>query len=255
MKISVVTVCRNAQATIADTIRSFLAQEYPHKELLIIDGASQDRTLEIARKFVRPDVRIISERDGGLYDAMNKGLRLYTGDAIGFLNADDTFHDPSALRRVADGLRNAEAVHGGLVFVESHKTKRIVRTWKGEPFRRGQFRAGWLPPHPTFYIRRSLAEKTGAFDLSYGSAADYDYMLRALELYADSAAYVSGPLVDFLVGGTSSGLKRVFLANLGCLRSRRKHLGAPLIDLAFFLKPGVKMLTQWNISAASKMDQ
>lgn len=245
MKLSVVTVCRNSDATIADTIRSFLAQEYPHKELLIIDGASQDRTLEIARAFARPDVRIVSERDAGIYDAMNKGLRLYTGDAVGFLNADDTFHDSNALSRVADGLRHAEAVHGGLVFVESHQTKRIVRTWKGEPFKPGKFRFGWLPPHPTFYIRRSLAQKTGEFDLSYSSAADYDYMLRALELYADSTAYVSGPLVDFLAGGTSSGLKSVFLANIGCLRSRRTHLGAPPIDLAFFLKPGLKMLTQW----------
>jgi glycosyltransferase len=244
MKISVITVCRNSAGTIAGTIQSFLSQTYPNKELLVIDGASTDGTLRIAKKLVSADIRIMSERDNGMYDAMNKGLRLYTGDAVGFLNADDTFHDTGALARVADGLRNAEAVHSGLVFVENHQTKKTLRTWKGEPFKRGQFRWGWLPPHPTFYIRRSLAQKIGEFDTGYGNAADYDYMLRALELHAESSAYVPGPLVDFLTGGASSGLKSVLLANIGCLRSRRKHLGAPLIDLAFFLKPGIKMLTQ-----------
>jgi glycosyltransferase len=244
MKISVITVCRNSAGTIAGTIQSFLSQTYPNKELLVIDGASADGTLRIAKKLVSADIRIISERDNGMYDAMNKGLRLYTGDAVGFLNADDTFHDTGALARVADGLRNAEAVHSGLVFVENHQTKKTLRTWKGEPFKRGQFRWGWLPPHPTFYIRRSLAQKTGEFDTSYGNAADYDYMLRALELHAESSAYVPGPLVDFLAGGASSGMKSVLLANVGCLKSRQKHLGAPLIDLAFFLKPGIKMLTQ-----------
>jgi len=244
MKISVVTACLNSERTVAETVQSFLAQTYPHKELLIIDGASTDRTVEIVRNLATTDVRIISESDRGIYDAMNKGLRLYTGDAIGFLNSNDTFHDIDALGRIAGALQTAEAVHGGLVFVKSHITKKVVRTWKGEPFKRGQFRWGWLPPHPTLYIRRSLAEKTGEFDLSYSSAADYDYMLRALELHAESTAYVPGPLVDFLAGGASSGLKRVVLANFGCLRSRREHLGAPFLDLAFFLKPGLKILTQ-----------
>ena len=244
MKISVITVCRNSAATITDTIQSFLSQTYPSKELLVIDGASTDRTLGIARGLANADVRIISERDKGMYDAMNKGLRLYTGGAVGFLNADDTFHDAGSLARIADGLQNTEAVHSGLVFVENHETKKTLRTWRGTPFKRGQFRWGWLPPHPTFYIRRSLAERTGEFDSSYGNAADYDYMLRALELHAVSSAYVPGPLVDFLVGGASSGMKSVLLANIGCLKSRRKHLGAPLIDLAFFLKPGIKILTQ-----------
>jgi glycosyltransferase len=244
MKISVITVCLNSAATITGTIQSFLSQTYPSKELLVIDGASTDRTLGIARELANADIRIISDRDKGMYDAMNKGLRLYTGDAVGFLNADDTFHDAGSLARIADGLQNAEAVHSGLVFVENHETKKTLRTWRGTPFKRGQFRWGWLPPHPTFYIRRSLAERTGEFDSCYGNAADYDYMLRALELHALSSAYVPGPLVDFLVGGASSGMKSVLLANIGCLKSRRKHLGAPLIDFAFFLKPGIKMLTQ-----------
>lgn len=246
-KISVVTACYNAERTIGWTIKSFLAQTHRRKELLIIDGASTDRTLKIAKRLATADVRIISERDNGIYDAMNKGLRLYTGDAIGFLNADDTFHDAGALMRIAGGLHMAEAVHSSLRFVRDHKTKEVVRIWKGEPFKRGQFRKGWMPPHPTFYMRRSLAERTGEFDLSYSTAADYDYMLRAFELHAESTMCVLGPLVDFQAGGKSSGIGSVVRANVNCLRSRRKHLGAPPLDLAFFLKPGRKILTQTTI--------
>lgn len=244
MKISVVTVCFNSEATIARTIRSFLSQTYPHKEILIIDGASSDRTLEIINEFSHPDIRVVSEKDSGIYDAMNKGLRLYAGDAIGFLNSDDTFHDVDALARIAGGLQHAEAVHSGVIVVKSHETKQVARTWRGEPFKRGQFRWGWMPPHPTFYVRRSLAEKIGEFDLSYSIAADYDYMLRALELHAESTIYVPGPLIDFLIGGRGSGFGQVLGANFACLRSRRRHLGAPFLDLAFFLKPSFKILTQ-----------
>lgn len=214
MKISVVTTCHNSEATIAWTIRSFLSQTYPHKEMLIIDGASTDRTLEIAKKFVSSDIRIVSEPDNGMYDAMNKGLRLYTGDAIRFLNSDDTFHDTDALDRIADGLKKADAVHSGVVFVKSHETKRIVRTWKGKSFKRGQFRWGWLPPHPTFYIRRSLAERTGEFDLSYASAADYDYMLRALELHAEIGGLCARAPGGFLGRGCEFGIKKRYSRQL-----------------------------------------
>lgn len=241
MKISVVTISLNSASTIARTVQSFLSQTYSDKELLVIDGGSSDNTLDIVGRLATADIRIVSERDQGIYDAMNRGLRLYSGDAVGFLNSNDTFHDDDALTRVAAGLTDAEAVHSGIVVVENHETKRIVRRWTGEPFKRGTFRRGWMPPHPTFYVRRSLAERTGEFDLGYSTAADYDYMLRALELHANSVTYIPGPLVDFMAGGTSSGLFSVLRANLACLKSRRKHLGAPPLDLAFFLKPGLKL--------------
>lgn len=238
MKISVVTVCFNSQRTIAHTIRSFLAQSHAERELLIIDGKSNDGTLDVVKQFADPRIRVISESDRGIFDAMNKGLRLFSGDAVGFLNSDDAFHDDGALARIADGLAKAEAVHSGVEMVSDHETKRLVRSWKGEPFESGAFRRGWMPPHPTFYVRRSLAEKTGAFDLRYPIAADYDYMLRALELHATSTELVPGILVDFMMGGNSTGkLSAVLRANLECLRSRRENLGVAAIDSAFFLKP------------------
>ncbi len=129
------------------------------------------------------ELRVWSEPDRGIYDAMNKGLRLYGGDAVGFLNSDDTFHDSSALASIAAGLAEAEVVYGDLIFVSDHRSKRVLRTWKAGQYQRRSFQFGWLPPHPTFYIRRSLADRIGPFDLNYGSAADYDFMLRAMELH------------------------------------------------------------------------
>ncbi|MGH6828640.1 MAG: glycosyltransferase family 2 protein [Rhizomicrobium sp.] len=245
MKISVVTPSFNSQATIAATIRSFLAQDHRDKEMLVIDGGSSDATLAIAREFASPLIGIVSEKDRGVYDAMNKGLKLYGGDAVGFLNANDTFHDARSLSRIAQALEAAEAVHGGVRMVADRRTGRTLRFWKGEPFEPGKFRRGWMPPHPSFYIRRSLADRTGQFDLSYDIAADYDFMLRALEFHAASTACISEALVDFTVGGKSSGsLIKVLKGNLECLRSRRANLGAPLLDWAFFLKPGLKLLRQ-----------
>lgn len=247
MKISVVTVCLNSEATIAGTLRSFAEQTHPDKELLLIDGGSQDETVSIARSFQHPALRIFSEPDNGIYDAMNKGLAVYRGDAVGFLNSNDTFHDASALASIAEGLASAEAVYGDLIFVSDHKSKMVVRSWKAGPFNRGSFRSGWLPPHPTFYIRRELAGRTGRFDLQYGSAADYDFMLRALELHAATVHYIPRILVDFQNGGQSSGSVTGYIrANLLCLQSRRRHLRSPLVDIALIAKP-LRKLAQFQL--------
>jgi glycosyltransferase len=238
MKISVITVCFNSEKTIADTISSFLAQTHADREMVVVDGCSTDRTLEIVRSFREPSIRIFSEPDGGIYDAMNKGLRLYQGDAFGFLNSDDMFHDSSALERISAGLQNSDVVYGDVLFVTDQRQKRPVRTWRAGPYRRGCFRYGWLPPHPIFYIRRELADSVGPFDLSYGLSSDYDYMLRAMEVQSPRVRYLPGILVDFMHGGsTTQSPLRYITGNLHCLRSRRRHLHAPLVDLAFFLKP------------------
>ena len=242
MKISTVTVALNSANTIARTVESFLAQSHGDKELLLIDGGSSDRTVDIVRGFASPQIRILSEPDRGLYDAMNKGLAHFSGDAVGFLNSDDAYHDASALARLADGLRKADVVFGDLRMVQDHQTQRLVRHWKARGFARGAFRRGWMPPHPTFYLRRALVEAVGEFDLSYALAADYDFMLRALELHAPRVDYIAHPLVDFKTGGRGSGVRAILAANLECLRARRRHLGALPVDLAFVLKPLRKIL-------------
>jgi glycosyltransferase len=243
MKISTVTVCHNSHATIAHTVRSFLSQTHADKELLVIDGGSTDGTVEIVRGFDEASIRVISEPDAGIYDAMNKGLANFSGDAIGFLNSDDVYHDRFALTRIAAGLEDADAVYGDLTMVCDHVSGKVVRDWSAGEFAPGIFRRGWMPPHPTFYIRRELAARTGKFDLSYRIAADYDFMLRAMELHHPRVRRIPHVLVSFMMGGMSTrGIGAVILGNLECLRSRRRHLGAPPLDAAFFTKPMRKIL-------------
>jgi len=237
MKISVVTASFNSETTIGFTIESFLSQSHPEKEMLVIDGASGDGTLKIVESFASDAIRVFSEPDKGVYDAMNKGFHLFQGDAIGFLNSDDTFHDANVLAEIASGLEDADIVYGDLNMVTDHRTKRLARVWRGGAFRRYSFQLGWVPPHPTFYMRREVAQKVGDYDLSYLTTADYDYMLRALALNDFRARYIPRVIADFQMGGIStSGLGVTIKGNLECLRSRRQHLNAPLIDAAFFLR-------------------
>ncbi|MEA2884078.1 MAG: hypothetical protein QOH32_3334 [Bradyrhizobium sp.] len=237
MKISVVTASLNSGATIGFTIESFLRQDHPEKEMLVIDGESSDATLAIVGSFGSDAIHVLSERDEGVYDAMNKGFRLFQGDAIGFLNSDDTFHDSRVLADIATAMRDCDIVYGDLNMVTDHRSKTLVRSWRGGAFKRYAFQLGWVPPHPTFYMRRAVAEKVGEYDLKYLTTADYDYMLRALALNDFRVCYLPRVLADFQVGGLSTAEWRVRLrGNLECLQSRREHLNAPPIDPAFFLR-------------------
>lgn len=239
MKISVVTACLNSERTIAHTIESFLKQTYAGKELLIIDGVSRDRTLEIARSFESEDIRVFCETDSGIYDAMNKGLRWFSGDAVGFLGSDDTFHSPSALERVAAGLCEADVVFGDLHVVKDHVSKRVLRKYKPGAYQRHAFQRGWMLPHPTFYVKRHVAEAVGSFNTRYRIGADYDYVVRTMALHDFSSCYIQEILVDFQIGGASSKgfFNSILIHNLEALDARRRWLGSAFIDAAFFLKP------------------
>ena len=237
MKISVVTASYNSEATIGFTIESFLAQNHPEKEMLVIDGASSDATLKIVESFGSDAIRVFSKKDLGVYDAMNKGFHLFSGDAVGFLNSDDTYHDRDALGAIAAALADADIAYGDLMMVSDHASKRVVRSWRGGAFKRHAFQLGWVPPHPTFYMRREVAEKVGDYDLSYVTTADYDYMLRAMVLNDFRVRYIPRVIADFQMGGISTSGWRVSMrGNLECLRSRQAHLKAPFIDAAFFLR-------------------
>ncbi|MDE2184850.1 MAG: glycosyltransferase [Alphaproteobacteria bacterium] len=246
MKISVITVCRNSQATIAYTIESFLLQDYADKELVVVDGVSTDRTLAIVETFKSDLIRVKSEPDRGIYDAMNKGLGRYQGDAVGFLHSDDTFHDAHALDRLAEGLATADVVFGDLQMVEDHQAKTAVRTWEPGGFSRIGVHLGWVPPHPTFYARRKVFDAFGVFNTKYTIAADYEFMLWALMKHRCSWRYIPATLVDFQIGGTSTrGFKASLTANLECLDVRRRLFGWVPVDLAFFGRP-IRRLNQLN---------
>jgi glycosyltransferase involved in cell wall biosynthesis len=238
VRISVVTVCRNSAGSIGRTLDSFFRQDHPDKELVVVDGASSDGTLEVVRAFAGRSLVLISEPDRGVYDAMNKGLAVFTGDAVGFLNSDDRFHDPGALSAVAEGLERAEVVHGDLDVLGGEGSERVIRRWRSTPWRKGGFRRGWMPAHPTFYCRRGVVEEVGLFDERYPIAADYDFMLRTLEVAGVTAAQLPRVLVDMASGGLSSrGWTQRIRHNLEALESRRRWLGAGLVDYALFAKP------------------
>lgn len=237
MKISVVTVCLNSEKTVATAIDSFLAQRYPDKELTIVDGMSRDRTIEIVKSYNSPLIELVSEADTGIYDAMNKGLRRYRGDAVGFLNSDDAFHDEFSLERIAAALDDADIVYGDLNIVSNHETKETIRTWRPGAYHRFSFALGWVPPHPTLYVRRNVIDEIGEFDLKYAIASDYDFMLRAIISRPDKTRYIPRFLADYKIGGKSSkDAKNILKGNLECLDSRRRHLNSGLIDIAFFAR-------------------
>lgn len=242
MKISVITVCFNAADTIRHTLDSFFAQDWPQKEMVVIDGASTDDTLAIVNSYAGPDLRVVSEPDKGMYDALNKGLRLYGGDAFGVLNADDAYRDHGVLARVADALGDADMVQGSLDFVDGHATGNIVRRWRATPRPHGGFRTGWMPAHPTFYVRRHVQEAVGEFDQSYRTAADYEWMLRAIEIGGFSLATIDPVLVDMMTGGRSTASLRAHVFhNFEALRARRRWLGSGMLDYALFAKPARKL--------------
>jgi glycosyltransferase involved in cell wall biosynthesis len=238
VKISVLTVSWNSAKTIRYTLDSFFDQDYADKELIVVDGASSDNTLEIVRSYPQSAVRVLSEPDKGMYDALNKALALSTGDAIGILNSDDAYHDRSVLGRIANGLTSSDIVFGHLDFVASHAGKRIVRRWRGYPRPPNGFRSGWMPAHPTFYVSREVAERVGPFDLDLKVASDYDWMLRAVELFQFRTALIDHVLVDMLQGGKStSGLRSHIVHNLEALRARQRWLRAGVVDYALIAKP------------------
>jgi glycosyltransferase len=257
MKISVVTAAYNAEKTIGYTIESFVRQTHEDREMIVVDGLSRDRTVEIVRSFNCDKIRIVSERDAGIYDAMNKGLRLFAGDAVGFLNADDCFHDEHAVAAIASALASTDIAYGNLLLVDNHLNKAVRRVWRTGRYGRAGFRLGWMPPHPTFYVRRAVVDSIGGFDRKYTIASDYDFMVRAMTVPGMRDAYVERFLVDYQLGGTSSnGLKAMYVGNLESLKVRREHLGHGALDAALFLRLARRFLQlKWTQQSAGNIAQ
>jgi glycosyltransferase len=206
MKVTVITVCFDSAATIAETLASVAAQSHTDIEHIVIDGASKDTTLQRVREHGAHVARVLSEPDCGIYDAMNKGLALARGELVGFLNADDVFAGPQCVARLAAAAatEGTDAVFGDLVYVRAENTQSIVRRWSSGPYGVSRLRYGWMPPHPTFYVRRALLDQVGGFDTTLRIAADYDFMLRCLLRPGMRAGYVPQPIVRMRMGGISN---------------------------------------------------
>lgn len=206
LKISIITVSYNSAQTIEHTIQSVLQQQYPNLEYIIIDGASTDQTLNIINKYQDKISVIISEKDNGIYHAMNKGLKLATGDIIGILNSDDFYADENVLNDVVQLFENthADAIYADLQYVDANDIRKVKRHWKSGKYNPGDFLFGWMPPHPTFFVRKEVYEKYGIFNESFRSAADYELMLRFIHKHQISIEYLPRVIVKMRSGGQSN---------------------------------------------------
>ena len=215
LKISIITAVFNSKKTIACCIESVRKQRYK-PEHIIIDGQSSDGSVEIINRCRMNDSIFLSEPDRGFYDAINKGLRMASGDVIGILNADDMYANNVVLERVMDSFEKSisESCYGDLVYVDPIDTEKVCRYWSAGSFHAGRFLRGWMPPHPTFFVRREIYEKYGGFNLELGTAADYELMLRFLVKHEITTQYIPEVLIKMRMGGQSNAtLRRRLLAN------------------------------------------
>ena len=248
MKVSVITICFNAEDTIEDTIKSVLSQNYNKLEYIIKDGGSNDNTLKIIDQYKDKITKIISCKDEGLYDALNQAITSATGDVIGFIHADDVFYDESVISTIAKAFdqKDVHAVYGDLQYVYKNDTSKVYRNWKALSYKEGMFLKGWMPPHPTFYVRREVYNKFGLYNTTFKSAGDYELMLRYIHKYRISLHYIQKVLVKMRVGGKSNvTFKNRIRANMedrrawkinGLTPSAFTLLKKPLSKLGQFLK-------------------
>jgi len=227
LKISIITVAYNCKSVLNHCLDSVAAQSYDNIEHIVIDGASTDGTLSLLNSRRNNLAMIVSEPDDGIYDAMNKGIKLAKGDIIGFLNSDDFYASNEVLSRVASVFKDdpsLELCYSDLTYNDQVDTSRVIRYWKSSNFILGTFSKGWCPPHPTFFVRRSMYERYGNFDLSYSIASDIELMMRFLEVHKRNARYIPELWVKMRMGGLSNkNIKNIVDQNLEVLRALRSH--------------------------------
>lgn len=227
MRISIITATFNSGATLRDTLESVLAQDYSDFEHVIKDGGSTDNTLDIIHEYepkYAGRLRWVSEPDKGIYDAMNRGIELASGDVVGILNSDDFYAAPDVISSIAACIEDYCAVYGDLVFVDEEDTSKVVREWTGSQHFPGAFLKGWHPAHPTFYARRQYFESLGSFDVTFDVSADFELMLRFLEKGSLSNCYIPKTLVKMRMGGESTGsIGKIIQGNRNVLRAFRKN--------------------------------
>jgi glycosyltransferase involved in cell wall biosynthesis len=226
MKISVITVAYNSAATIRDTLESVAAQDHPDIEYIVIDGASRDDTMKIVEEFRDKIAHLVSEKDRGIYDAMNKGLALATGDVICFLNSDDYYTTPHELSRVAREMADPaiDAIFGDVVFINPDNPDKIIRRYRSDRFTPSRLAWGWMPAHPAAFMRRKIYDQVGKFSTDYKIAADFEFFVRAFAKNAYAFKHVSNAFVTMRAGGAStSGLKSKILLNREVLDACRRN--------------------------------
>lgn len=230
LKFSIITVSFNSAATIEQTLKSVINQNYPFIEYIVIDGASSDNTVDIINQYRDKLALVISEPDRGIYDAMNKGIKLANGDIVGFLNSDDLYAHNHVIAQVANTFekQTIDACYGDLIYFSENDPANVKRYWQSRKFERGLFAKGFMPPHPTFFAKRELYLKWGGFDLSYPIGNDVELMMRFLEKNHCRSHYLPHVLVNMRLGGVSNrSLKNIFMQNWQIIRAH-KNLNLPI---------------------------
>ncbi len=233
MQISIITVTFNSEKTISDCITSVNNQRYLDIEHIIIDGASNDNTIEIIKSTSARNPKIISEPDKGIYDAMNKGLKEASGDIVGLLNSDDFYSNTNSLSDVMEIFAhyNIDCVFGNINYVSQKAPDKIIRRWESGTFKSGSFKKGWHPAHPSFFVKREVYEKLGYFNLDFKLAADFELMLRFLEKEKISNYYINKALINMRMGGATSGsFINILKQNVECYKAFKRNK----IKVSFF---------------------
>ncbi len=243
MKVTIITVTYNSAKFLQDCIDSVIDQTYPEIEHIVIDAKSTDGTLEIIKRYENHITTWVSEEDKGMYDAINKGMQMATGDVIGILNSDDMLASSDVIDSIVKCFKEykVDSMYGDLVYIDQQNINKVIRYWKGLPYKRFRFNYGWMPAHPTFYFRRELLEELGGYESHYYTAADYEFMARYLYRFRISSKYLPKLIVKMRVGGQSN-------RNMGSrLRANRRDYLAmkvnniPFPHIASILKPLIKL--------------
>jgi glycosyltransferase involved in cell wall biosynthesis len=250
MKLSLITVTCNSGQYLEDCVKSVINQTYKDIEYIIIDGKSTDNSIDIIKKYENHINAWISEPDRGMYDAINKGMQLSTGDVIGILNSDDIFDNNDVVASVIQAFteQKVDSIYGDLEYVEQNDLNKVYRIWKGRPYKRSRFFTGWMPAHPTFYFKRKLFEDFGGYENHYFSAADYELMCRYLFKNKASSFYLPKFIVRMRRGGQSNGsLKMRLRANRRDYLAMKKN-NIPFAFLVSILKPLSKLHQYYKVS-------
>ncbi|WP_372755436.1 glycosyltransferase family 2 protein [Labilibaculum sp.] len=222
MEVTIITATYNSERYIVDCVESINNQEYPNITQVIIDGVSTDKTLELAKNIPNRITSIISEKDKGIYDAMNKGIHNANGSIVGILNSDDFYASQDVIAKVVSLFEKTgcDAVYGNLDFVDAEKTDKVIRHWNSKAYKTGGFQKGWHPPHPTFFVKKEIYEKYGVFNTSLNVSADFELMLRFIEKHRIHVEYLDETLVKMRYGGESTGsLSKIIEGNRNVMKA------------------------------------
>ena len=246
MNVSIITVSLNSADTIRDTIESVLSQTYAPIEYIVVDGASTDGTLAVIDVYRDAISTVISEADTGPYEAMNKGIDRATGDLIGILNSDDVYTGPDVIHKVVRCMteQNTDGLYGDLIVVDRLSSHKVIRYWKAGPYQQGSFKFGWMPPHPTFFVKKHVYKHYGSFNTTLKNSADYELMLRFIHKQQIKLSYIPEVLVYQRTGGLSNASLR------NRLRANREDrlawtMNAMRPALFFFIRKPLSKIKQW----------